>query len=146
MSRNILIALALSLFTAGCVAPLPPTPEDIAAKRFDAVPGKSVVYVVRENPDLSGNLTVAPITLDEQMIGASYPGTYWRLEVTPGRHKLAGYASDPGWFVFDTAPGQVYFIQQTVAGNVRFRQSSFRPIDTNYGRAIVMRSELIASR
>jgi hypothetical protein len=44
MTRFLLIAL---LLLAGCVAPLPPMPEDAVAKRFEPLPDKAVIYLAR---------------------------------------------------------------------------------------------------
>ena len=46
--RNLLLAVAL---LAGCQLPL--TPEDLEARKFEAVPGKAVIYLVRVNPDFN---------------------------------------------------------------------------------------------
>src|SRR5690349_6639231 len=75
---------------AGC-APLPPSPQDIEAKRFEAVAGKAVVYVVRQYPDISRD--VATLMLDDRMMGSTYPGTYFRWVLDPGRHVIRGYAA-----------------------------------------------------
>jgi hypothetical protein len=133
--------LLLALLVAGC-APLPPSPEDIAAKRFEQVPGKSVIYLVREYPDLSRE--VATVMLDDQMMGSTHPGTYFRWVVEPGRHQIRGYAGDNGSITIDVGPDRMYFIQQSVSLFFHgFAQSFFRLIPESYGRAAVLRSELI---
>src|SRR5687767_6620803 len=70
MFRILLIAMLL----AGCVQ-LPPSPQDLQAKRFDAVPGKAVIYVVRapmDSPASSG------LSLDDREQITTLEGTYYR--------------------------------------------------------------------
>jgi hypothetical protein len=140
MFRLLLLALAL----AGC-APLPPSPEDLEAKRFERVPGKAVIYLVRNDPDFS--YEVSTVMLDDNMMGSTYPGTYFRWVLEPGRHVIRGYAGDNGSIRVDVAPDTMYFIQQSVTRMFHgFAQSFFRPIPEPHGRAVVLRSELAGGR
>jgi len=133
--------LSLALVLAAC-APLPPSPADLEAKQFHPVPGKAVIYLVRERPDFVYD--AAGIMLDDRMVGSTYPGTYMRLVVEPGPHEIRGFAGDNGRFRLDVPPDGVYFVQQSVtrmfAGPT---QSMFRPVPDHYGRAMVMRAELV---
>jgi hypothetical protein len=141
MFHKLLPALLLVLAAAAC-APLPPSPADIQAKRFEPVPGKAVIYVVRNRPDLSDD--AATIMVDDRMVGTTYPGTYLRVVVEPGRHQIRGYAGDNGRFVLDVPPDGVYFVQQSVTKLFTgMAQSQFRPIPDSYGRSAVMHAELI---
>lgn len=45
-------ALPVAILIAGC-AQLPPTPQDIQAKKFEGVPDKAVIYRVRDIPDFN---------------------------------------------------------------------------------------------
>ncbi len=127
---------------AACVQ-LPLTPDDIQAKRFESAPGEAVLYLVRTNPDL-GNLP-ATVTLNHQMMGASYIGTYFRWELPPGRHRIAGYASDNGDITVDVQTDRMYFVQQVVRGGGRLRTPhlNFRVIDEHLGRAAVLDGMLV---
>ncbi|MGZ8229401.1 MAG: hypothetical protein ACXW2A_06575, partial [Burkholderiales bacterium] len=58
--------LILGLALAAC-AQLPPSPQEIEAKRFESVPGKAVIYVVRDEPDFADD--GATLMLDDQMMG-----------------------------------------------------------------------------
>ncbi len=134
-------AFLLLLLTLAACAPLPPTPEDIAAKRFEPVSGQSVIYLVRPAPDASYD--AATLWLDDRMVGSTYPGTYFRWVVPPGRHRIAGYAGDSGNIVLDTAPGRVYFVYQSFGRPLGFSGVSyFQLIDERNGRAMVMQSRL----
>ncbi len=136
----LLFALPLSLLVAAC-APLPPSPQDLEAKRFEAVAGQSVIYLVRPYPDASSQ--GATLWLDDRVMGSTFPGTYFRWVVPPGRHSIRGYAGDSGNIVLDTAPGRMYFVYQTFGQPLGFSGISFfRLLDEYHGRSIVMQSQL----
>lgn len=130
----------LLAFLAGC-AQLPPSPQDIQAKKFESLPDKSVIYLVRDIPDFSDR--PATITLDDAATITTYPGTYFRWEVAPGPHRIAGFAGDAGVITLQTEPGRIYFVRQTLSPWMRFPLSYFYPVNEQYGRAVVMRSQLI---
>ena len=139
------ILLLLVLALAGCIAPLPPSPQEIEAKRFEAVQGKAVVYLVREYPDLSPD--AGTVSLDDNMMGSTYPGTFFRWVVEPGRHQIRGYAGDNGAMLIDVLPDRVYYVQHSYwRGFAGFGQSYFRLIPEPYGRDAVMRAELVGGR
>ena len=143
-TASALFRLVLIAALAGC-APLPPSPQDIEAKRFDFVPGKAVVYVVRDLQDFSHEAST--VMLDDQMMGSTYRGTYFRWVLDPGRHQIRGFAGDAGAITIDVAPDRMYFIQQTVSRMFHgFAQSFFRPVPESYGRAAVLRGELVGGR
>ena len=138
--------LLFLLLPAGCVQ-LPPTPQDIQAKKFESVADKAVIYLVRDHPDF--NDAPATVSLDHLGMVTTYPGTYYRWEVAPGARRIAGYAADSGSITLQTEPGKVYFVQQRVTPATLFPsrqaqpQSHFYPIPEGNGRAVVMRSQLV---
>jgi len=132
------------MLLAAC-APLPPSPQDIQAKHFEPVPGKAVIYLVRDLPDISRE--AATVMLDENMMGTTYPGTYFRWVVEPGRHQIRGFAGDAGAMTLDVLPDRMYFVQQSYTrGFTGFGQSFFRPVPEPYGRGAVLRGELVGGR
>ena len=132
-------ALLLIILVAGCVQ-LPPTPADLQAKKFEAVPGKAVIYLVRDYPDF--NDAAATIWLGDTAMITTYPGTYYRWEVPPGTHRIAGYGPDIGAIIVQTEPGRIYFVLQRLAPFLRFPNSYFQLVSDGSGRAAVMRSTL----
>lgn len=139
--RVLLFAAALG--GAAC-APLPPSPADIQAKKFEIPPGRGVVYIVRDEGGF--NQDGATLSLDDAMTITTYPGTYYRWEVDPGRHRIAGYASDSGNISVNVEAGRIYFVQQWVAFGMLGPRSRFSQVPPDHGRATVMRSELIGGR
>lgn len=134
-------ALMLAILLAGCT-PLPPTPQDVQAKKFEAVPDKAVIYVVRDSLDFSE--VAAQIYVGETLLPATYPGTYYRWVVPAGRHTITGYGQDNGRITVEVQQGRIYFVQQRVT-YLRVIDSSFALVSEAQGRAAVLRSVLLAA-
>ena len=96
-------ALLLAFSLVAC-APLPPSPADLQAKRFEPLPDKGVIYLFRNHPDFSDEGTA--LTVDGSMQGTTYPGTYMRLELPPGVHLISGFAGDAGAIKVEAVPGK----------------------------------------
>lgn len=137
MRRILLIALLL----AGC-AQLPPTAEDIQAKKFIALPDASVIYVVRAGADSD---EVSGLSFDDQPPITTFRRTYYRWEVAPGRHRIAGYASASESVTLTTEPGKIYFLKHTVWGTRRSGAQTtwLQQIGEREGRALVLRAQLL---
>ncbi len=131
----------LVLVLAGC-AQLPPSPQEIEAKRFEPAPGKSVIYLVRDDPDFTD--TGASVVLDDSVMGTTYPGTFFRWVVEPGPHQIRGFAGDSGAYSLSTGPDRIYFVQQRVTRFLPMpsAQSYFQLVPEHHGRAAVLRSVL----
>ena len=138
MWRGLLLILVLS----GC-ASLQTQFEDIQAKRLDPVPGKSVIYVIREIRDNTSHPTV--VMLDGNSESLTYPGTFVRWEVAPGPHLVTGFGGDAGKLQLDAMPGKFYFIRQTVSLVERMPQSHFNSVNEEDARPAVERSKRVAT-
>ena len=136
------ILFPVFLLIAGCVQ-LPPSPQDIQAKKFEPLPDQAVIYIVRDHPDFTD--VAATINLGNSATITTYSGTYYRWEVAPGTHRISGYAADAGAITVRVEAGRLYFVQQRVTPFMRFPQSQFYLIDEPYGRAAVRRSVLVGS-
>jgi hypothetical protein len=140
MLKNWIGILAVVALTAAC-APLPPS-GNAQAVSIEGTPGMSVIYLIRATPDFS--YVPAQISIDDQLLGVTHAGTYYRIEVPAGRHRIAGYGVDGGRITVDTQAGQVYFIQQRVAGNWRSPtslSSFYTPIDEARARAAMVNAQ-----
>lgn len=134
--RRMLLPLLLLLLT-GC-STLGPAMRDMSAKQFYSVQEKSVIYVVREAPDVDPRPTV--ITLDASAEELTYPGAFVRWVVAPGAHRIAGFGADAGAIELRTIPGGVYFIRQSVHQQHGLPQSNFTAVNEDTGRMAVIRA------
>ena len=130
------LSIAGLLVALSSCVPLPPLPGDAAAKRFEPVAGRAVIYLVRHPLD---STIPAPILLDDEMIGSTYHGTYIRAVVPGGRHRISGFAADSAVIDIQAQSGQIYFVNQTT-WNVRgsLGGSVFQLVDAQYGRSVVL--------
>lgn len=130
----------LVLLITGC-GQLPPTPQDIQAKKFESVADKAVIYIMRTPMDSNESGT---LQLDDNGQITTFSGTYYRWEVAPGPHRIAGYAGETGLIQFDAQAGKIYFVQHTVRGTRRsgWQSTSLRQIGEQDGRKLVMQSQL----
>lgn len=123
MPGNIRILGILVLLLAGlggCAStPQAGRQEDAAAKQFHSEPATSVIYVYRA--DMHSDEEDTDLYVDGRLIGATLPGSYFRVDVNPGVHRLNGMGPDQGSLTLETRPGQVYFVNLSVlAGNSYF--------------------------
>lgn len=129
--------LAFLMVLAGCASP-GPSDRDRQAVRIEGTPGMAVIYLVRSNPDLS--YVPATVTLDDRVLGTTHAGTYFRVEVPAGRHRLSGFGGDSGGITLNVQAGQIYFVHQTVAGTWRSPSalsSFYRVIDEQRARSMM---------
>lgn len=134
------LLLTALLVIAGC-AQLPPPPEDAAAKRFEALPDRAVIYLARPAPEPT---FIVPVMLNDRMIGSTYHGTYLRIEIPAGRHVLRGMAGDSGGITLDAAAGQIYYVEHRAYGYRTFVSSSFIAVDSRRGQALVRNGQIAA--
>ncbi|MGE5525715.1 MAG: DUF2846 domain-containing protein [Rhodospirillaceae bacterium] len=115
------LAMAALIAVAGCAStPQASRERDADAKAFDVHPGAATVYVYRSpfNTDIEDNV----LYIDGRLIGSTVPGTYFRVNLTPGRHTLHGSGIDLGTLTIDARPGQLYFVDLAViAGHSRYQ-------------------------
>lgn len=132
-------ALLVTVILAGCVAPLPLSPADVQARKMEAPPpGMGVVYLVRQDPD--HNRVPASVTLGDTHMITTYPGTYFRWEVSPGRHLISGAFADNGMITVQVEPGRTYYVQQWTQPWISYASSFFQPVSEAQARAIISRS------
>jgi hypothetical protein len=134
LTRLAYVVLALaSALIAGCAStPEAPPVRDAQAKEFLTHPSASTIYVYRSPFNHLDADTV--LYVDGRLIGATRPGTYFRLDVNPGRHVLHGNGIDLGEFQLDTRPGQVYFVSHAVNGG----HSQYRLVPERVGQQDVV--------
>ena len=131
MWRALLMALAL----AGCASVPHAAPErDAEAKQFLAQPNSATLYVYR--PDF-----VAPrrdesvLYVDTRLIGATLPGTFFRIDLRAGPHELRGYGYDQGSLTVETRYGEIVFVSLNVTGG----NSHFAQVTPDEGQRAIAR-------
>ena len=133
--------LTILVLLAGCQQ-LPLTPEDSRARKFETVPDRAVIYLVRDTADFSDAET--PVLLGNVQVKTN-AGTYYRWVVPAGKHTISGFGADAGSITLQVERGRIYFVQQSVMGT-RVPSSTFQTVSEAAGRAAVQRSVLVAPR
>lgn len=108
---------------SGCTSTPQASPDrDAEAKRFVAHPASAALYVYRSDFPVSDDVwTQTALWIDDRLIGQTLPGTYYRVDLRPGAHRLRADGADQGRLNIDTAAGQTYFVRlNVVAGSSRF--------------------------
>jgi len=84
----------LTVFTiSGCASvPMAPLSEDTQAKKFEPVPGKSSVYLYR-NEGFGAAIKVT-VAVNEKMLGQTAPYSYYLLHLEPGLNKFTCFAEN----------------------------------------------------
>ncbi|MGH8640771.1 MAG: DUF2846 domain-containing protein [Burkholderiales bacterium] len=106
--------MALLVALGGCASTPQATPaRDAEAKRFISQPGFAGIYVFR--PDfLTAELDDSTLQVDNRLIGATLPGTFFRIDVQPGPHIVSSSATGSTELKVDTRPDELYFVQLNV--------------------------------
>jgi hypothetical protein len=132
--------VALALLVAAC-AQIPPSPQEIEAKKFETAPDKAVVYIVRSA--LGRNLG-AGLALDGRAQVTTWPGTFYRWVVAPGTHTIEDTAPLNESITLQLEAGKIYFVEHWVVG-ARGSVSSTRlqKLDDKAGRQWVTTSTLL---
>ncbi len=121
--------LALCILVAGCAdaalvyklanpptVPLADTSADAEAKRFNPLPDKATIYVIREDI-FAGQAILLDIVIDGKPLGKLARGTYFTASVPPGRRAVSFTGEAPfageeisGTENLDVEAGHLYFL------------------------------------
>ncbi len=85
---------------------------DSEAKKFEPIPEKSKLYIVRPSRFGGVGIYISPI-VDRMVKGNLLSGSYLMLELLPGGHEIsaAGNINDPPVVTIDAKAGQLYFVE-----------------------------------
>ena len=120
----------LVLWIAGCASTPQATRErDTEAKQFGSSPATATVYIYRTSA--APDETV--LWIDDRLIGATLPYSYFRVQLDAGPHVFTGLAADAGRLALETLPGEVYFVEHAISAG----QSRFRPVAAEMGKKVV---------
>ena len=122
---DLLLATAVALLAACTSTPEASPQSDVLAKEFLTHPNASTIYVYRS--PFNHYATDSVLFMDGRVIGTTIPGTYFRLDTTPGRHILHGTGVDLGQIELETRAGELYFVSlEVIAGHSNFERVADR--------------------
>jgi hypothetical protein len=139
----ILLTLAFSVYLTGCATvPMAPTADDQLRKEFSApAEGKSGLYIYR-NSHLGAALTKV-IYIDEQIVGATAPMTYFYKDIPPGQHTLSTQSEFSNNDLIITAePGLNYYVRQYMKMGVFVGGANLELVSEEEGRKGVSECKL----
>lgn len=132
-ARIALLATALAL--SGCASTPQASPgRDAEAKQFVTHPNSATIYVYR-NDFGSADSDDSVLYVDGRIIGATLPGSFFRVDVRPGVRVLNGTGYDQGSLRLETRSGELHF----VALNVSSGQSHLRQVSADAGKREIVR-------
>ena len=140
MWRYLIVAALL----AGC-SQLPPSPQDIEAKKFESIPGKAAIYVVRDPQSVGLG---AQLWLDQGAQILMYQGNYHRWIVDPGSHTIAAIGVSSASITIQAQAAKIYFVHYRVEGSMRTGvvSSTLKLMDDQTGRALVREAVLLQTQ
>jgi hypothetical protein len=127
-THTLMITVALCLLGSGCAADkfqhYASVEQDNAAKHSSVPAGKSVVYVLYQEPPVIYNSWIIA-GIDGIGVATLGPNTYYMAVLAPGRHEV-GVVSDGEFFgkvlgmkvPLDAKPDQTYFFKTSYDRNV----------------------------
>jgi len=120
---------------AGCASTPQATPErDAEAKRFMPVAGEATIYLYRPDfPTFDQNNPA--IYVDDRLIGALLPGTFFRFAAGPGTRVIRSYGQDAGDLKIEARSGELHFVSLTVMSG----QSRYAPVSAEAGKREIVR-------
>ncbi len=132
---------ALSVMSGCASVPMASDQKDAEAKTFRVQPGKSNIYVYR-NESMGGAVKME-VNLDGKQVGITAANTYLLLTVNPGKHTLVSHAEGNNSLVVETQPGKNHFVWQEVKMGVLYAGSKLQFVDEQTGKIGVGECKLI---
>jgi len=131
----------ITLILGGCMQ-LPPSPQDTQTRNIEGIPGKAVIYIVRDRRD---SREVAGLLLDHAAPITIHPRSYYRWEVAPGTHHVTGFAASNVSVMLHAEAGKVYYLRQTVMGTRRSgpQYTDLQQISENEARSLLMDARML---
>lgn len=131
--RFLLFALLPLAVLAGCATvPMAPLEADTQAKSFVVPPGKSSIYVYR-NESFGGGIPMT-VLLDGKIAGQTGPQTYFLFEVAPGPHEVSSIAENTSTIKVTTQAGRAYFLWQEVKMGMWMARTQLQEVAPANGR------------
>jgi hypothetical protein len=132
---------ALSVMSGCASVPMASDEKDIAAKTFRVQPGKSNIYVYRN--ESIGAAVKMEVDLDAKQIGSTAAKTYLLMVVQPGKHTITSHAENDDNFTVDALPDKNYFLWQEVKMGMLYARTKLHLVDEQTGKSSVEECKLI---
>jgi len=132
---------ALSVMSGCATVPMASDEKDIAAKTFRVQPGKSNIYVYRN--ESIGTAVKMEVDLDAKQMGSTAYKTYLLLTVEPGKHTITSHAENDDSVTVDVLPDKNYFLWQEVKMGLLYARTKLHLVDEQTGKAGVAECKLI---
>lgn len=140
----LLILGSVSLLGGCASVPMDSPGADLQAKKFDTVPGKSSIYIFRN--ENYGSAIKTTVTLNDRVIGQTAPYTYFNVVTEPGRKKVSCLAETTSDLVLDTKPDQLYFIRQEMKMGMWAARCAVYEVPELIGKKSVNRCRMAQSK
>jgi hypothetical protein len=139
MRARTLIALGALGLCAACASTPQATPErDAEARRFEPVTREAVIYIYRPGVALSGPETT--LWVDNRLVGASLPGTFFRVIALPGRNVIDTSPPDSGRIEITTQGNDVTYVEMITEGRwIDAPSTRFRVMPDEQAKAEIAR-------
>ncbi len=137
------IALVATIgLSAGCASvPMASIEADNRAKTFTVSPGKSNIYVYR-NESLGAAIKMN-VELDKTPAGQTAAKTYMMFEVSPGTHTVSSKAENASTLDLAVSAGVNYFVWQEVKMGAFIARNQLQLVDEAVGKAGVAECKLV---
>ena len=137
-----ILVIMWAMGISGCASVPMASPEaDQQAKSFETTPGKSNIYIYRN--EVFGAALRMPVFIDGTQVGSTAANTYLVASVDPGSHKIVSQSEEDAVLNVDTQPGQNYYIWQEVKMGMWSGSSKLHLQSEEEGQQGVMECKLI---
>ncbi len=135
--------LLMAALASGCASvPMADPAQDAAAKAFAVPPGKSRIYVYR-NESIGAAITM-DVFIDGRPLGQTVSKTYLVTDVNPGPHKILAKSENDDLLDLTTVAGRIYYVWQEVKMGLLYARNKLQLVDDKTGQAGIMESRLAA--
>ncbi len=129
---------------SGCASvPMASDEKDAAAKTFRVQPGKSNIYVYRN--ESFGGVIPMTVSLDGKLAGQTGAQTYFMWELEPAPHDVKSTAENTVSLKLNTEAGKAYYIWQEVKMGFWMARSLLQQVDEQTGRKEVAECKRVQS-
>ena len=131
--RRVVASLCVAVLSGCASVPMMAPEEDTKAKSFAVQPGKSNIYIYRN--ESMGAVVTMPVSVNGRVIGRTAAKTYLLLEVEPGSYELASLTENTSTYKLTAQPGRNHFVWQEVKMGAFSARSALSEVDETTGRA-----------